>query len=101
MPRTTLVRAALATTAALLLGTCSATAEPTAATGPVPGPPAAVAPAPVTRSVEAVREPLRRSLRRQFLGTHAREVRELRAALVPALRDAERTYGVRLVFPTP
>ncbi|MFJ2263764.1 hypothetical protein ACIOKD_36680 [Streptomyces sp. NPDC087844] len=53
------------------------------------------------RPVETVREPLRRTLRRRFLDTHAQEVRELRAALVPALRDAERTYGVRLLFPAP
>ncbi|MFD0306119.1 hypothetical protein [Streptomyces sp. NPDC127119] len=53
------------------------------------------------RPVEAAREPLRRTLRRQFLDTHAQEVRELRTALFPALRDAERTYDVRLIFPTP
>ncbi|MFE9686596.1 hypothetical protein [Streptomyces sp. NPDC006285] len=53
------------------------------------------------RPVEAVREPLRCTLRRHFLATHAQEVEELRTALVPALRVAERTYGVRLRFPAP
>ncbi|MGK3938055.1 hypothetical protein ABK046_06440 [Streptomyces caeruleatus] len=33
--------------------------------------------------------------------SHAEEVRALRAALVPALRRAEKTYGLRLAFPAP
>ncbi|WP_329264136.1 hypothetical protein [Streptomyces pseudovenezuelae] len=53
------------------------------------------------RPVEAAREPVRRHLRERFLAEHAEQIRELRTALVPALRRAERTYGLRLAFPTP
>lgn len=53
------------------------------------------------RPVEAAREPVRRHLRERFLAEHAEEIRGLRTALVPALRRAERTYGLRLAFPTP
>ncbi|MGW1723462.1 hypothetical protein ACWCQK_11105 [Streptomyces sp. NPDC002306] len=53
------------------------------------------------RPVEAVREPARLRLRDRFLADHADEIRELREALVPALRTAERRYGVPLVFPEP
>ncbi|MGW1213671.1 hypothetical protein ACWD5F_29050 [Streptomyces sp. NPDC002499] len=51
--------------------------------------------------VEAVREPARRALRERFLADNAQEIRTLRAALVPALRRAEKEYGVRLAFPAP
>ncbi|MFJ6897986.1 hypothetical protein [Streptomyces hokutonensis] len=53
------------------------------------------------RPVEAVREPARRALRERFLADNAQEIRALRAALVPALRRAEKKYGVRLAFPAP
>ncbi|MFE9605892.1 hypothetical protein [Streptomyces hokutonensis] len=53
------------------------------------------------RPVEAVREPARRALRERFLADNAQEIRALRAALVPALRRAEKEYGVRLAFPAP
>ncbi|MFD9004551.1 hypothetical protein ACFV0T_26930 [Streptomyces sp. NPDC059582] len=53
------------------------------------------------RPVEAVREPARLRLRARFLADHADEIHELRKALVPALRTAERRYGVPLVFPEP
>ncbi|WP_328976573.1 hypothetical protein [Streptomyces canus] len=53
------------------------------------------------RPVETVREPMRLELRERFLADHAEEIRELRAALVPALRRAEKAYGLRLAFPTP
>ncbi|XUL88257.1 hypothetical protein ACQ86D_17630 [Streptomyces galilaeus] len=53
------------------------------------------------RPVEAVREPARRALRERFLADNAQEIRALRAALVPALRRAEKEYGVRPAFPAP
>ncbi|MCT9076487.1 hypothetical protein [Streptomyces fulvoviolaceus] len=53
------------------------------------------------RPVEAVREPARLRLRERFLTEHAEEVGELRTTLVPALRGAEKRYGVRLAFPAP
>ncbi|MET9902376.1 hypothetical protein [Streptomyces sp. NPDC006446] len=53
------------------------------------------------RPVEAVREPARRHLRKRFLADHAEEVRDLRAALVPALHRAGKRYGVPLAFPAP
>ncbi|OIJ69807.1 hypothetical protein [Streptomyces mangrovisoli] len=55
------------------------------------------------RPVEAVREPARAKLRTGFLAKpeHADAVRALRTTLVPALRSAEKRYGVRLVFPAP
>ncbi|MGW1621157.1 hypothetical protein [Streptomyces sp. NPDC002172] len=53
------------------------------------------------RPVEAVRDPARLSLRTRFLADHAAEVRTLREKLLPALRAAEKRYGVPLVFPQP
>ncbi|MER6081674.1 hypothetical protein [Streptomyces sp. NPDC001833] len=55
------------------------------------------------RPVEAVREPARAELRARFLAApgHAAAVRALRTTLVPALRAAEKRYGVPLVFPEP
>ncbi|MFG3287698.1 hypothetical protein ACGF3G_02640 [Streptomyces sp. NPDC048179] len=53
------------------------------------------------RPVEAVRDPARLSLRTRFLADHATEVRTLRRRLFPALRAAEKRYGVPLVFPEP
>ncbi|MFF4114966.1 hypothetical protein ACFY0P_16040 [Streptomyces sp. NPDC001714] len=55
------------------------------------------------RPVEAVREPDRAKLRARFLASpgHAAAVRALRTTLVPALRAAEKRYGVPLVFPEP
>ncbi|MBW8797342.1 MAG: hypothetical protein JF597_28230 [Streptomyces sp.] len=55
------------------------------------------------RPVEAVREPARAGLRARFLAApeHAAAVRALRTTLVPALRAAEKRYGVPLVFPEP
>ncbi|MGW3287233.1 hypothetical protein ACWDR3_21610 [Streptomyces sp. NPDC001002] len=55
------------------------------------------------RPVEAVREPARATLRTRFLADpeHADAVRALRTTLVPALRAAEKRYGVPLVFPQP
>ncbi|MGY5058913.1 hypothetical protein ACWDFR_33445 [Streptomyces sp. 900105755] len=53
------------------------------------------------RPVEAVRDPARLSLRTRFLADHAAEIRTLRRKLVPALRAAEKRYGVTLVFPEP
>lgn len=53
------------------------------------------------RPVEAAREPVRRDLRERFLADHAEEAGALRAALVPALRRAEKTYDLRLAFPAP
>ncbi|MPY33031.1 hypothetical protein FNH09_17715 [Streptomyces adustus] len=53
------------------------------------------------RPVEAVREPARLRLRTRFLAEHAAEIRTLRTTFFPALRSAERDYGVPLVFPEP
>ncbi|MFE2582490.1 hypothetical protein [Streptomyces sp. NPDC059378] len=53
------------------------------------------------RPVEAVREPARLRLRTGFLAAHAAEIGSLRTTLFPALRRAERDYGVPLVFPEP
>ncbi|MEV7148629.1 hypothetical protein AB0O05_19285 [Streptomyces sp. NPDC093084] len=55
------------------------------------------------RPVEAVREPARAELRTRFLAApgHADAVRAVRTTLVPALRAAQRRYGVPLVFPQP
>ncbi|MFF4398490.1 hypothetical protein [Streptomyces sp. NPDC001480] len=53
------------------------------------------------RPVEAIREPARLRLRNAFLTTHSDEARDLRRALVPTLRTAERRYGLRLSFPAP
>ncbi|MFJ8491217.1 hypothetical protein ACIRBZ_23115 [Streptomyces sp. NPDC094038] len=55
------------------------------------------------RPVEAVREPARAKLRTRFLAApeHADAVHALRTTLVPALRAAEKRYGVPLVFPEP
>ncbi|MGW2825698.1 hypothetical protein ACWC24_32520 [Streptomyces sp. NPDC001443] len=53
------------------------------------------------RPVEAVREPARLRLRTRFLAEHAAGIRTLRTTLFPALRRAERDYGVSLVFPEP
>ncbi|WP_316776237.1 hypothetical protein [Streptomyces sasae] len=53
------------------------------------------------RPVEAVREPARLSLRTRFLTEHAAEIRTLRDRLFPALRAAEKRYGVPLAFPRP
>ncbi|MFF4898517.1 hypothetical protein [Streptomyces sp. NPDC001068] len=55
------------------------------------------------RPVEAVREPARAGLRTRFLAApgHADAVRAVRTTLVPALRAAQRRYGVPLVFPQP
>ncbi|MET9406293.1 hypothetical protein ABZX90_11065 [Streptomyces sp. NPDC002935] len=40
-------------------------------------------------------------MRERFLADHAEEIRDLRAALVPALHRAGKRYGVRLAFPAP
>jgi len=53
------------------------------------------------RPVEAVREPARLRLRARFLSVNAAEIRTLRTTLVPALRRAEKRYGVQLAFPEP
>ncbi|MFI6334648.1 hypothetical protein [Streptomyces sp. NPDC050535] len=53
------------------------------------------------RPVEAVREPARLRLRARFVTEHADEISELRATLVPALRESEKRLGVRLAFPAP
>ncbi|MHB9861590.1 hypothetical protein [Streptomyces sp. YIM S03343] len=53
------------------------------------------------RPVEAARTPARLRLRTRFLAEHTAEVNELRRALYPALRRAERENGVRPAFPAP
>ncbi|MGW3102354.1 hypothetical protein [Streptomyces sp. NPDC001100] len=53
------------------------------------------------RPVEAVRAPARLRLRAGFLTEHTAEIRALRTKLLPAVRRAERQYGLTLVFPEP
>jgi hypothetical protein len=51
------------------------------------------------RPVEAVREPLRRHLREEFVAAHGQEVEEMRRTLVPQIRQWEKRHGIRLSFP--
>jgi hypothetical protein len=51
--------------------------------------------------VEAAREPIRTLLRERFVAQHATELRQLRATLVPQIRQFEQRFTIQLSFPAP